>query len=114
MSSGFGVAVVPWRNWTDATFEHVAEESSGRWLRVMLACAAFVGCCGTFMNLVCASALALQCLGELSIVPSIFAYQSPRFKTPVVSILFVSGAAAGLCHLTYVTKYRIAPTGLLL
>ena len=57
-----------------------------------------------------ASALALQCLGELSIVPSIFAYQSPRFKTPVVSILFVSGAAAGLCHLTYVTKYGITPT----
>merc|ERR1711924_179962 len=38
----FGVAVLPWANWTDASFEDVAEASAGEWLRYWLALAAFL------------------------------------------------------------------------
>jgi amino acid transporter len=102
-----GVLVVPWQNWTDATFETVADEAAGPWLRVVLTFAAFIGCYGSYISLVCTSSLGLKCLAELDIVPKIFAYEHPTLETPVVAIVFCSAVTSGMCYFSFDTVVQV-------
>jgi len=104
----FGVCVLGWEQWDDAAFKDVAEKSSGgEWLKIWLTLAAFFGCYGTYISLVCTTSLGLSCLAELEIVPSIFAYESPRWETPVVSIVFTSVVTGGMCYFNFDTVVQV-------
>lgn len=104
----FGVCVLGWEQWDDAAFKDVAEKSSGgEWLKIWLTLAAFFGCYGTYISLVCTTSLGLSCLAELEIVPSIFAYESPRWETPVVSIIFTSVVTGGMCYFNFDTVVQV-------
>jgi len=115
----FGVTVVPWNNWTDATFEDVAQiaaaggphspyvEGAGRWLKVWLALAAFLGCAGTYVSLVCTTSLGLKCLGELQIAPAIFAHENEKTETPIIAIMFTSAVTGGMCYFSFDTVVQV-------
>ena len=49
----------------------------------------------------------MKCLAELEIVPTIFAYESPRWETPIVSIVFTSCVTGGMCYFNFDTVVQV-------
>lgn len=105
---GFGVCVLPWEQWDGSAFTKIAQTSAaglgssdGGWLRAWIAIAAAAGCFGTYVSLVCATSRGLKCLADLKFIPSLFAWEHPRLRTPIPAILCNCLISAGLCYFDF-------------
>jgi len=76
-----------YKTWEDRAFYDIAEQQVGGWLRIWIGIAGVVGNAGMYVAEMFEDSWQLQGMAEVSLVPSLFRYRHPRFRTPINAIL---------------------------